>query len=107
MCFDEKTGKFLWQLVVPKREEDVYFDWPNSGISSSATVEGDRVYVVSNRGEVLCLDAQGMANGNDGPFREEAAHMMPHTGEVQTSLEAGPLDADIVWLFDLTEGAGI
>jgi len=57
MCFDEATGKFLWQLVVPKREEDVYFDWPKSGIASPATVEQDRVYIVSNRGEVLCLDA--------------------------------------------------
>lgn len=57
MCFDEATGRFLWQLAVPKRSEDVYFDWPQSGIASTATVERDRVYVVSNRGEVLCLDA--------------------------------------------------
>src|SRR5438105_14283932 len=28
MCFDEKTGNLLWQFVVPKREEDPYFDWP-------------------------------------------------------------------------------
>jgi outer membrane protein assembly factor BamB len=56
MCFDEKTGRFLWQLAVPKREEDIYFDWPKSGIASPATVEGDRLYLVSNRGEVLCLD---------------------------------------------------
>src|SRR6516164_638921 len=28
MCLEEATGKLLWQLVVPKREEDVYFDWP-------------------------------------------------------------------------------
>ena len=26
MAFDEKTGKFLWQLVVAKREKDPYFD---------------------------------------------------------------------------------
>lgn len=78
MCFDEKTGAFLWQLVVPKRSEDSYFDWPNSGMSSSATVEGDRVYIVSNRGEVLCLDARG----KDGK-------------------------AVILWRFDLTTGAGI
>ncbi len=77
MCFDERTGKFLWQLVVPKREEDPYFDWPKSGISSPVTVEGDRVYLVSNRGEVMCLDAHGLANGNDGPFRDEGAHMTP------------------------------
>lgn len=128
MCFDEKTGKFLWQLVVPKREEDPYFDWPKSGISSPATVEGDRVYIVSNRGEVLCLDAHGMANGNEGPFRDEAAHMTPpeNSGappkpvagaEINPQplrppadgvlLKPGPLDADIIWLFDLVSDAGI
>ncbi len=105
MCFDEQTGRLLWQLVVPKREEDVYFDWPKSGISSPVTVEGDRVYIVSNRGEVMCLDAKGMANGNDGPFQDEGAHMTPAgTNEV---FQPGPLDADILWLFNLTTGAGI
>jgi len=109
MCFDEQTGRLLWQLVVPKREEDRYHDWPNSGISSPATVEGDRVYIVSNRGEVMCLDARGMANGNDGPFRDEGAHMVPRdtNGPISAPMTPGPLDADIVWMFDLTRGAGI
>ena len=89
MCFDEQTGRFLWQLVVPKRNEDIYFDWPNSGISSPVTVEGDRVYFVSNRGEVLCLDARGTRG-------------KPETGD-----SAGPLEAAIIWRFDLTSGAGI
>lgn len=124
MCFEEKTGKFLWQLVVPKREEDKYHDWPNAGISSPATVEGDRVYIVSSRGEVMCLDAKGMADGNDGPFKDEGAHMIqkpmsdstnqvgravrsaPPEAPTPTRLEAGPLDADILWMFDLTEDAG-
>src|SRR6185369_8612334 len=105
MCFDEKSGELLWQLVVPKRDEDVYFDWPQSGISSPATVEGDRVFLVSNRGEVLCLDAHGLSNGNEGPFQSEAEHMTPRTAAPQ--LTPGPLDADVVWLFDLTTGAGI
>jgi outer membrane protein assembly factor BamB len=104
MCFDERTGKFLWQLVVPKREEDRYFDWPKCGISSPVTVEGDRVYLVSNRGEVMCLDARGMANGNDGPYRDEGAHMTPAGSNVMAT---GTLDADVIWLFDLTGGAGI
>src|SRR5579859_5780148 len=78
MCFDEQTGRFLWQLVVPKREEDPYHDWPQTGMPSPVTVEGDHVYLVSNRGEVMCLDARGMTNGNDGSFQDEAAHMMPH-----------------------------
>lgn len=104
MCFDEKDGHLLWQLIVPKRSEDPFFDWPNSGISSPATVEGDRVYIVCNRGEVLCLDVHGMANGNDGPFQDEAARQ---TVAGQPTVEAGPLDADIIWSFDLTAGAGI
>jgi outer membrane protein assembly factor BamB len=119
MCFDEKTGRLLWQLVVPKREEDRFHDWPNSGISSPVTVEGDRVYIVSNRGELMCLDARGMENGNDGPFKDEAGHAIPSEGSAEASdagaiakmretmREPGPLDADILWLFDLTKGAGI
>jgi len=104
MCFDEKTGKLLWQLVAPKREDDPYYDWPNTGISSPATVEGDRVYLVSNRSEVTCLDINGMANGNDGPYKDEGGHMALR-GE--PAMKPGPLDADIVWWFDLVTGAGI
>ncbi len=122
MCFDEQDGKLLWRLVVPKREDDPYCDWPKTGWSSPVTVEGDRVYVVSNRGEVLCLDARGMENGNDGPFKDEAAHMMPKpvAAEVTKRIEAdtnspprvggdetGATDGDILWLSDLTSGAGI
>jgi outer membrane protein assembly factor BamB len=118
MCFEESTGKLLWQLVVPKREEDKFHDWPRSGISSPATVEGERVYIVSSRGEVMCLDARGMANGNDGPFKDEGEHMIqkPMADETNQSaignrqsavITPGPLDADIFWMFDLTKGAGI
>ena len=127
MCFDEKTGRLLWQLVVPKRDEDAYMDWPNMGMSSTATVEGDRVYLVDNRGAVLCLDANGMADGNDGPVRDEAAYMTPPsiTGSPRQQigaetrpetlrppadgklLQPGPLDADILWKFDLVAEAGI
>lgn len=109
MCFDEKDGHLLWQLVVPKREEDRYHDWPKSGIASHVTVEGDRVYVVSNRGEVLCLDVHGLANGNDGPFRDEHAHSTPRgeNAPAQPLPAPGPLDADILWRFNLTQEAGI
>lgn len=108
MCFEQATGKFLWQLVSPKREEDPYMDWPKTGLSSPATVEGERVYIVSNRGEVLCLDLQGMANGNDGPFKDEGAQMTPRgTNAPPKPLTPGPLDADILWLFNMTKEVGI
>ena len=54
----------IWQLVVPKvRGDDPWQDWPDAGICSPATVEGNRVYVVSNRAEVLCLDLNGQTDG--------------------------------------------
>src|SRR5262245_12510647 len=68
MCFEEKTGKFLWQLNAPKLGTGKISDWEYLGICSSPAVDGNRVYLVSNRGEVLCLDVEGMANGNDGPY---------------------------------------
>ena len=115
LCLDEKDGHLLWQLVVPKRDEDKYFDWPEEGMSSPATVEGDRVFIVTSRHEVMCLDARGMANGNDGPFQDEAAHMVPHAAPppaftpilADARGEAGPNDADILWMFDMPAEAGI
>lgn len=104
MCFDEQTGKLLWQLVVPKRDEDPYYDWPKSGIASTVTVEDDRVYVVSNRGEVMCLDPHGLTNGNDGDFQAEARHMTPKNKD---PLPLGATDADILWIYDLPSQSGI
>lgn len=104
MCLDEKTGRLLWQLVVPKITTSNYWDWPRSGICSTPAVEGNRVYVVSNRGEVLCLDVHGMTNGNDGPFRDEARHCTPPEAE---PIAPGPADADIIWCFDLIKELGV
>jgi outer membrane protein assembly factor BamB len=104
MCFDEKSGALVWQLVSPKLEGDRYYDWPHTGWQSPPTVEGDKVYVVSNRGEVMCLDLNGMANGNDGPYRDEGRHMTPKgLGEEPVS----STDADILWTFDMVKEVGI
>ena len=104
LCLDEKDGSLCWQLVVPKLGTDPFIDWPRVGIVSSATVEGDRVYIVSNRNEVICLDLNGQANGNDGPYRDEGRHMVPHGTE---PLEVTNIDADIIWLFDIPAELGI
>lgn len=104
MCFDEKNGRFLWQLVVPKMEDDPYLDWPKVGMASAPTVEGDRVYVLTNRGEVVCLNLNGMANGNQGPFKDEGRHMTPRGA---APIQPGPTDADILWICDLVKEAGV
>ena len=59
MCFDEKTGKFLWQAVHDKLPNLNVTDWPKEGLCSTPTVEGDRVYYVSNRCTVMCVNAAG------------------------------------------------
>jgi outer membrane protein assembly factor BamB len=103
LCLDEKDGSLCWQLVVPKLVPSQYRDWPRSGICSPATVEGDRVYVVSNRGQVMCLDLNGQTNGNDGPYRDEGRLMAPPDAE---PMEVTSTDADIIWLFDIQAETG-
>jgi outer membrane protein assembly factor BamB len=92
MCFDEKTGKFLWQAVHNKLESGRVNDWPDEGVCATPTVEGDFVYYVSNRCAVVCLDANGFANGNQGfqgeKYKEDK-------------------DADVVWEFDMMKELGV
>lgn len=62
LCLDEATGKELWHFAVPangSRDRKLRFDDMDLGICSSPTVEGDRVYLVTNRCEVVCLNLQG------------------------------------------------
>ena len=93
MAFRESDGEFLWQQTHVKLEAGRANDWPYQGVASSPLVEGERLYYVSNRGEVLCLDVQGFRDGeNDGPFQ----------GEALTS----QLDADVIWSFDMLEEVG-
>ena len=103
LCLSEKDGSLQWQLVVPKLGPDPYLDWPRAGLCSPPTVEGNRVYAISNRGEAMCLDIEGQSNGNDGPYKDEGRHMVPKDAE---PLEVTSLDADIIWLFDIPNQAG-
>jgi len=90
VCFDEATGKRIWQWKAAPREVPHNIDGFSIGIGSipqeigvcsSAAVEGDRVYFVSNRFEVVCLDAAGS--------------------------RVKPGDARVVWKFDMWEKLGV
>src|SRR5688572_12983931 len=59
MAFRESDGAFMWQMVHDKLAAGRVNDWPYQGVASSPYVEGDRVYYVSNRAELVCLDTQG------------------------------------------------
>jgi outer membrane protein assembly factor BamB len=87
MAFLESTGEFLWQMTHEKLTSGRVNDWPQQGVCSTPFVEGKRLYYVSNRATVVCLDTEGLKDGNDGPFTDEKAK--------------GPTDGDVVWEYDL------
>ena len=60
LTFEEKTGRFLWQATHDKLPTGRVNDWPEQGICSSPWVDGDRLYYVSNRCELVCADVNGM-----------------------------------------------
>jgi hypothetical protein len=74
------------------------------GLLASPTVEGDRVYIVTTRCEMMCLDVNGLANGNDGPFKDEAQYVV---GPGKPKAELGPKDADIIWKYDMMDELGV
>jgi outer membrane protein assembly factor BamB len=59
MCFNEADGKFLWQIVHDKLPNPNANDWPNQGVASTPCVDGNRLYYVSNRCELVCADTAG------------------------------------------------
>src|SRR5215468_976303 len=66
MCFRESDGKFLWQYVSP-RLDNQHQDYPRSGINCSPLAEGDRLYFTTNRCEVVCLDVGPLRTGKGPP----------------------------------------
>src|SRR5262249_25217113 len=87
MCFREADGHFLWQAIHDKLPAGRVNDWPKEGICSSPVVEGNRLYYVSNRCELICADTEGFLDGkNDG---------------VQDEQYKDKTDADIIWRLDM------
>jgi outer membrane protein assembly factor BamB len=90
MAFSAADGAFLWQSSHQKLTAGRVNDWPLQGVCSTPYVEGDRLYYVSNRAEVVCADTKGFRDGeNDGPFTGETA--------------ASETDEDIVWTLDMID----
>lgn len=104
LCLNESDGSLCWQLIAPKLADDRYKDWPEAGMVSPPTVDGERVYMITNRNEVVCLDLHGLADGNDGPYQDEARHAAPPGTE---PVELGKTDADILWLYDIPSEIGL
>jgi outer membrane protein assembly factor BamB len=93
LCFNEQSGEFLWQDSNEKLKGEAAIDYAHAGICSSPYVDGNRLWYVTNRDEVVCLDTEGFRDGeNNGPFKSE-----PNENKNE---------ADVVWKFDMIEKLG-
>jgi outer membrane protein assembly factor BamB len=53
-CFDATAGKLLWKHAYVCALDDKYYE---GGPGSTPTVDGDRVYSLSKRGQLFCFDS--------------------------------------------------
>lgn len=99
LAFDEATGDFKWQHSSEKLITGRVHDWPLQGICCSPLVEGNRLWFVTSRGEVRCLDTEGFYDDeDDGPVKDE-------TVSLAAIMNAGPsAEAFELALAGLAEG---
>jgi outer membrane protein assembly factor BamB len=79
LCFRQSDGRFEWQLSCKKLARVI--DYPEQGICCSPLVEGRRLWLVTNRCEVLCLKTEGS--------------------------KAHPSEPEVVWRFDMVKQLGV
>ena len=118
LCLDEATGKPLWQWVAPVRDDVPqtidgrrceFARFPRQlGVCSSPAVDGDRLYFVSQRLEVLCLTTRGKPKSaapakavKHAPPPGEKPDAAPSKTAPKVAWPEGPGEADVVWSFDL------
>ncbi len=93
LCLSAVDGELLW-LSPHKRLKHRSHDIPNQAIRSRPWIDGDKVYYVSNRGELMCVDLNGFRDReNDGPHRKEK--------------NSGPIDVDVLWALDMPRELGV
>lgn len=129
VAFDAATGKLLWQHSSEKLKTGRVHDWPLQGICCAPLVEGKRLWFVTSRGEVRCLDTEGFRDGeNDGPASNEDALAMAQVEALNASYrkaaekaseETGEkvepvvvsykpkYEADVMWVFDMMSELGV
>ncbi len=70
LCFRESDGKLLWEHRTPRLSEqgvDWIEDFPGSALGSCPLVDGDRLWYVNNRNEVVCFDIAPLKKGTGKP----------------------------------------
>jgi outer membrane protein assembly factor BamB len=79
LAFRQTDGQFQWQLSCKKLGR--MLDYPDQGICCSPLVEGKKLWIVTNRCEVVCLTAEGS--------------------------KANPHEPEVIWRFDMIKELGV
>ncbi len=96
VCLEAVSGKVLWKWKAPPKQFPVDIDGfhlgiheipAQMGVCSTATIDGDRVYFVSHRFEVVCLDVNGSTGSDAGEAR------VLWTFDMEDKVGAFPCDA--------------
>ena len=94
MAFRAADGHFLWQAVHEKLSQGKVNDWPLQGICSTPAVEGDSLYYVSNRAELVCARTAGREAGADFAWKLDMIGQLgiyPHNQAASSPLVVGDL----------------
>ena len=69
LCLRAADGKELWRHRFPRLGPAGSWeqDFPQAALGSCPLVEGDRLWLVNNRSEVVCLDIAPLKTGNGPP----------------------------------------
>lgn len=79
-CFRETTGEFVWCRRSPRLKEGYPQDLWGGALGSAPLVEGDRLWYVTNRCEVVCLDIAPLTAGKGEPREVWALDMRAKLG---------------------------
>jgi len=102
MSINPTTGEVDWQLPIPRfvkgNTAPMHFNHWRCGVCSTPAISGKYLYIVGPRGDILCVDRKGQADGNDGPFTSEIDYMeVPRNAEYKLTAA----DGDIVWAYNM------
>ena len=98
MGLEEATGRELWRLTIPRmltEWKDFNYDDLSLGVCSTPAVADQRLYVVTNRDEVLCLDLTGQTHTAEPDVSRLIA------GSDQPPMTTDSNAVGIVWRFDM------
>ena len=96
LCLDEETGSLLGSFICPRPPRGKLENW---AISSTPTVEDDRLYFVSPYQEAMCIDLNVLL-GKRGP--RELEDTPTSATEDKTIVEQRSLKS-IVWRYDMLD----